>query len=237
MRIHLPSIVVGIALITSIVVLVGSAYAAQRINAPPTESLPAPEERALETQAPDEPPPPLAVQPAAPEPVLPKPEQQVEVLIPRDANVRLDVEARTLTADVPFNIVIVDPGDGVTVLRTLRVVAEDIDLTAFATSSLSAEEFFDNAFDAAEAALTLEAVTLSDTVIEGGGITTDETGAFTGFTIDLNTLVTTPSFSTRVRLTLDGMLYTALDPSTVTLGTLLINIMDNVEADFPPPGP
>lgn len=170
----------------------------------------------------------------------------IDLTDPQNPEVKGDVEAV---------ITLRDPGNGQPIRdQIIRIMG--IDLSRFANNTSPASDFFINAAAAAKTALESHGVHISDSVIENIKLVQDpETGALTGATIQVNVKADiraegsndpmataimgeqvpdgTVLWETRIRVTLDGNNYTALDPKTTAMKPYIKNIMQNLNLVIP----
>ena len=173
------------------------------------------------------------------------------------SNVEIDLSNPTdpvVRGDVTATITLKDPATGV-FIREQQITIPSVDLTNFALASTPASEFFANASAAAQTALQNHGIEITDSIIESITLRQNENGELDGADINVNVAAQllsdgdsdpvalailgefvpdgTVLWETRIRVTLDGNIYTALDPTETTMKSYIANIINNVELVLP----
>lgn len=127
------------------------------------------------------------------------------------------------TADIPAVLRLRDPVT-LGLLREQRIVVPNVDLAPYGDVKLSANGYLAAAIEGATNAIVLSPISLTDPIIESVSVETAEDGTLLAVPVQVNVRTVTVHYETRVRLFLEGLDYTALDPARDSLSDILADV-------------
>ncbi len=132
-----------------------------------------------------------------------------------------------ITATIPLLLTINDPVTG-QFIREWRLEVENVDLTAFASSTLPAATFLSTAFANASSTLGALPISFRGTVIEDVIIDFDSSNNLVSIDVTANVEAFTTAYSERVRLELEGLPFTDFNPNSAPISTILNSVKINI---------
>ncbi len=143
----------------------------------------------------------------------------------------IKVSIASTTVDIATVLRLRDPST-LKLLREQRVVVPNVDLALYGSTKLPADVYLKGAVDQAAAAISESLVTLRDPVIEKVTVGISDGGTLLSVLVQVNISASITGYETRVRLFLEGLDYTNLDPVIDTLSDILDDIETTILLRF-----
>ncbi len=146
-----------------------------------------------------------------------------EIILPRLTR----IGGSGITATIPLLLTINDPVTG-QFIREVRLEVENVDLTAFASSTLPAATFLSTAFANASSTLGALPISTRGTIIEDTIMDFDSSNNLVSIDVTANVEIFTTAYSERVRLELEGLPFTDFNPNSATISVILNSVKTNI---------